>query len=75
MKSTRSSVTGFGVVALRSQRPPAPVSEDADAQRVLAWLKRGKPGKEVVFDDAVPAQSEADLAKFRATSYRHTRSR
>jgi hypothetical protein len=52
-----------------------PVPEDADAQRALAWLERGKPQAEIVRDDAVPAQSKAGLEKFRPASYRRSRSR
>ncbi len=43
---------------------------DADAQRALAWLARGKPEAEIVHDDAAPAQDKADLAKFRPAFYR-----
>ena len=83
MKNTLSSNTTRNAQALRALRTAARsgaaaqavVPEDADAQRALAWLQRGKPGKEVVFDDAVLAQSEADLGTFRPASYRRTRTR
>ncbi len=83
MKSTPSTATTLSARALRSRRPPerqgtapaVPVPEDADARRALAWLERGKPQAEIVRDDAVPAQSKADLEKFRSASYRRSRSR
>jgi hypothetical protein len=83
MKSTLSSATTLSARALRSRRtaarqgaaPAVPVPEDADAQRALAWLERGKPQAEIVRDDAVPAQSKAGLEKFRPASYRRSRSR
>jgi hypothetical protein len=83
MQNTPSSGTTHNAQALRARRPAARAGtvaaartpEDADAQRALAWLERGKPAKEIVFDDAVPQQSKADLAKFRPASYRRTRSR
>ena len=53
--------------------PAEPVPEDADAQRALAWLERGKPQAEIVLDDAAPMQSKADLKKFRPASYRRSR--
>jgi hypothetical protein len=43
---------------------------DADAQRALAWVARGKPQSEIVHDDTVPKQSHADLAQFQRVSYR-----
>jgi hypothetical protein len=50
-----------------------PVPRDADAQRALAWLERGKPQAEITHDDALPAQSKTDLNKFRPASYRRSR--
>lgn len=46
---------------------------DADAARALAWLDAGQPQAEIVYDEAVPRQSKADLAKFRPASYRRGR--
>ena len=58
-------------------RPPAPVARvdqrlphDADAERAMAWLQRGMPQDEIVYDDAVPRQSATELAKFRPAGYR-----
>ncbi len=48
----------------------AAMPTDADAQRALAGLARGKPQADIVHDDAVPTQNKADLAKFRPASYR-----
>jgi hypothetical protein len=81
MKSTHSSATTLSPRPLRSRRPAArqssapsvPVPEDADAQRALAWIERGKPQAEIVRDDAVPAQTQTDLKKFRPASYRRSR--
>jgi hypothetical protein len=42
---------------------------DADAQRAVAWQDRGQPQAEIVFDDAVPKQTKANLARFRRASY------
>ena len=82
MKSTPSSGTTLRVRPLRNRRPAArrgaelavPMPDDADAQRALAWLERGKPQGEIVHDDAVPAQSQTGLEQFRPASYRRTRS-
>ncbi len=81
MRSRLTSVTTPDARPLRTRRPAArqgtaPVAtaeEDADAQRALAWLKRGKPQAEIVPDDAVPAQTQTDLKKFRPASYRRGR--
>jgi hypothetical protein len=81
MKSTHSSDTTLSARALRSRRSAArqgpadavPVPRDADAQRALAWLERGKPQAEITHDDALPAQSKTDLNKFRPASYRRSR--
>jgi hypothetical protein len=81
MKSTLSSVTTPNARPLRTRRPvarqgaapAATVADDADAQRALAWLKRGKPQAEIVPDDAVPGQTQTDLKKFRPASYRRGR--
>lgn len=81
MKSTHSSATTPNARSLRTRRPAArqgaapaaTVAEDADAQRALAWLERGKPQAEIVPDDAVPAQTQTDLKKFRPASYRRSR--
>ena len=80
MKSTHSSATTLSARALRSRRSAArqgpadavPVPRDADAQRALAWLERGKPQAEITHDDAVPAQSKTDLNKFRPASHRRS---
>jgi hypothetical protein len=83
MKNTLSSGSTRSTQALRAKRPAARAStvtaaqvpEDADAQRALAWVQRGKPHAEIVFDDAVPQQSKADLKTFKPASYRRIRSR
>ena len=46
---------------------------DVDARRALAWLERGQPQGEIVYDDAVPRQDAAELAKFRPASYRRNK--
>jgi hypothetical protein len=81
MKSTLSSPTTLSSRALCIRRSAArqapaaavPVPRDADPQRALAWLERGKPQAEITYDDAVPAQSKTDLNKFRPASYRRSR--
>lgn len=83
MKRTRSSATTPSARARRNRpsaarqgrTPAVPVPEDADAQRALAWLERGKPRSELVPDEAVPAQSKVDLEKCRPASYRRSHSR
>jgi hypothetical protein len=47
---------------------PAP-SLDADAIRALAWLARGEPENEIVFDEAAPKQTPEELALFEPFSY------
>ena len=64
-----------GLLRARVPVTAAQVPEDADAQRALAWVQRGKPHAEIVFDDAVPQQSKADLKTFKPASYRRIRSR
>jgi hypothetical protein len=63
MKKTSSAATSH-----ESSGIPA----DADAQRALAWLDRGKPQAEIVYDASTPRQSRADLAGFRPASYRRS---
>jgi len=48
------------------------VPEDADAQRALEWLARGRPQAKITHDDATPAQTQTDLKKFRPASYRRS---
>ncbi len=80
VKSEVSAVTIPRVRAPRRRRfaahqgstPTGPVPEGAYAQRATAWLESGKPQAEIGRDDAVPAQSKADLEKFRPSSYRNS---
>ena len=79
MKNTSSFVTTLepGQVVRRPAGKTVPkgklIPTDADAQRALAWVARGKPQSEIVHDDTVPKQSPADLAQFQQTSYRRVR--
>lgn len=51
--------------------PAAPL--DADAERALAWLARGKPQADILYDDAVPPQTAADRDAFAKASYRRVK--
>ena len=72
--STRATPPDAGQVA---DAPPAfpafPKAKaplvDADALRALAWLERGQPDAEIVYDDDVPRQTAAELREFRPASY------
>ena len=62
-----------GPAVFRPLKAPAKapaVPTDADAQRALEWLARGKPQADIVHDHTAPAQDKSDLAKFRPASYR-----
>lgn len=77
MKNTLSfAISPDGRAVFQPLEAPVKASAtptDADAQRALAWLARGKPQADIVHGDAVPSQGKADLAKFRPASYRRTK--
>jgi hypothetical protein len=43
---------------------------DDAARRALAWLERGQPDAEIVFDEAAPKQTPEELAQFQRASLR-----
>jgi len=47
---------------------------DAAAQRALAWLERGQPNAEIVFDETAPRQTPEELAQFEPESLCRTTS-
>ncbi len=46
------------------------VPADPAAQRALAWLSRGEPPEEIVYDDDAPKQTPEQIAEFRKAGYR-----
>jgi hypothetical protein len=68
MKRLHSPATTHSpTVDSTSSEPDVPL--DADALRALAWLKRGQPASEIVYDDDAPKQTDSELALFRPASY------
>jgi len=51
-------------------RVSMPKPADAAAVRALAWLARGEPEHEIIYDEAAPKQTPEELAAFRKASYR-----
>lgn len=51
----------------------AAIPADPAAQRALAWLSRGEPREEIVYDDDAPKQTPELLAEFRRAGYRRVK--
>jgi hypothetical protein len=43
---------------------------DDAARRALAWIERGQPDSEIVFDEEAPKQTPEELAQFKSASLR-----
>jgi hypothetical protein len=70
-KACSSATTPEGVrTPAGASRRDRPLPHDADAERAMALLRRGKPQDEIVYDDSVPRQSDAEMAEFRPAAYR-----
>ncbi len=72
-KNLRSTPASHSrTVAHAKREPSAPADAeplDADALRALAWLARGEPESEIVFDEIAPRQTTEELAQFKPHSY------
>jgi hypothetical protein len=56
-------------------RTAAPAALDPAAARALAWLARGEPQDDIVYDEAAPRQTPEELAAFRKAGYRKAKPR
>lgn len=50
-------------------RSEAQLPRDEDARDALAWLERGMPDDEIVYDDDAPRLTKEQLAEFEPASF------
>lgn len=77
MNDTSSSagkrVARTGRPGRKAARPGAPCTagepRDADALDALAWMERGMPDEEIVYDEDAPRLTKEQLAEFRPARF------
>lgn len=62
-----------GVVTLKPFPTDEEVPTDPAALRALAWLDRGQPQEEIIYDEDSPKQSPKELGLFRRASLRRSK--